>query len=234
MARVLRKTEAGTIYHVLNRGNGQRMLFSKDEDFAAFLKLLAEGVRRYPVDVLAYCLLGNHWHLLLRPRTDSALSRLMGWLGTTHARRHHQQYRRPGMGHLYQGRFKSFPVQDDVHFLAVARYIEANPVRSRLTERAQEWPWSSVTGRTSRVVPLADWPVPRPGNWRALLDQPLPKADAVALRNSLVRGRPFGSESWAKRIAARLGLGASLKPLGRPPKPLDTLSPRQLRRRLEA
>ena len=142
------------------------MLFRKDGDFAAFLALLAEGVERYPVDVLAYCLMGNHWHLLLRPRTDSALPRLMGWLGTTHARRRHAHLG-DAPGHLYQGRYKSFPVQDDEHFLIVARYIEANPVRAKLVRRAQDWRWSSVRPFAEGPA-IAAWPVHRPAGWLRL------------------------------------------------------------------
>src|SRR5829696_2541674 len=136
MPRTRRQIEAGTIYHVLNRGNGRQALFSKDADYAAFLKLLAEALEKFPVDLLAYCLMGNHWHLLLRPRTADALSQMIAGLTVTHARRHHQHYPNPGIGHLYQGRFKSFPVQSDEHFLTVARYIHANPLRAGLVKRA--------------------------------------------------------------------------------------------------
>src|SRR3954468_6970068 len=102
MPRTSRQIEAGMIYHVLNRGNGRRMLFSKDADFAAFVKLLGEALGRFPVDLLAYCLMGNHWHLLLRPRIADALSGMMACVTVTHARRHHRHYPNPGTGHLYQ------------------------------------------------------------------------------------------------------------------------------------
>ena len=116
---------------MLNRGNGRRMLFTKPGDFRAFLKVLRQGLERYPVDLLAYCLMGNHWHLLLRPGTATALSALMRWVTTTHARRVHQ-HRGAGSGHVYQGRFKCFPVQSDGHFLTVAQYVEGNPLRAKL------------------------------------------------------------------------------------------------------
>src|SRR3954451_7836901 len=129
MPRTRRQIEGGMIYHVLNRGNGRRMLFTKEADFRAFIKIISQALERFPVDLLAWCLMGNHWHLVLRPRTDQALSRMMAWMTVTHARRHHMHYPNPGSGHLYQGRFKSFPVQDDEHFLTVARYVHANPRR---------------------------------------------------------------------------------------------------------
>ena len=110
MPRSKRLIEPGFVYHVLNRGNGRMLLFHKHEDFEAFERVLAEGLDRYPVNLLTYCLMGNHWHLVLRPRRDETLSALMRWIGVTHVRRHHQHHHTSGGGHLYQGRFKSFPV----------------------------------------------------------------------------------------------------------------------------
>src|SRR5580658_11338685 len=109
MPRTARAVEADGIYHVLNRGNGRMQLFHKPGDFDAFTKVLSEGLARHPVDLLTYCLMSNHWHLVLRPRQAPALGRFMGWLGVTHVRRHHAHYGSRGGGHLYQGRFKSFP-----------------------------------------------------------------------------------------------------------------------------
>src|SRR4051794_39624012 len=106
MPRTSRQIEAGTIYHVLNRGNAKRKLFLKDQDFLAFIALLGEALQRFPVDLLSFCVMGSHWHLLLRPRSDEALSRMMAWLTVTHARRHHKHYPDPGSRHIYQGRFK--------------------------------------------------------------------------------------------------------------------------------
>ncbi len=98
------------MYHVLNRGNGRMWIFHKAEDFGRFERVLAEGLERYHVDLLTYCLMPNHWHLVVRPKTDDALGRWMGWVSVTHVRRHHERYHSRGGGHLYQGRFKSFPV----------------------------------------------------------------------------------------------------------------------------
>ena len=126
MPRTARVAPGGYVFHVLNRGNGRMNLFHKDADFFAFERILAEGIKRYPVDLLSYCLMTNHWHLVLRPRADDGLGRLMGWVCVTHVRRHHEHYHSRGGGHLYQGRFKSFPVQEDRHFLMLCRYVEAN------------------------------------------------------------------------------------------------------------
>ena len=173
MPRTARSVEAGLIYHVLNRGNGRMRLFHKPADFAAFERVLAEGLARYPVDLLTYCLMDNHWHLVLRPRSDEALGKLMGWIGVTHVRRHHQHYHSRGGGHLYQGRFKSFPVQEDRHFLTLCRYVESNAVRAGAVKEAARWRWSGAHARSMRErggemsIPQAQWPVPRPGiGWR--------------------------------------------------------------------
>ena len=139
------------IYQVLNRGNGRLRLFQKEGDFDAFEQVLIEGLKRYPVALLTYCLMPNHWHLVVRPRTDFALGRLMGWVGVTHVRRHHEHYHRRGTGHLYQGRFKGFPVAEDEYFLTLCRYVEANAVCAKLVESAQQWGalWAPTAARTS-------------------------------------------------------------------------------------
>lgn len=220
MPRPLRSIETGLIYHVLNRGNGRMRLFHKDEDFVAFERVLAEGLERYPVDLLTYCLMGNHWHLVLRPRKDEALAGLMRWVGVTHVRRHHEHYHSRGGGHLYQGRFKSFPVQDDAYFLTLCRYVEANALRAGLVKRAEDWPWSGLYGRRHRGKPfvLAEWPVDRPRHWTTMVNDAVAEEELERLRTSVNRGRPLGQEEWVRRTAKRLGLSSSLRNPGRPRK----------------
>jgi putative transposase len=220
MPRTPRAIEAGLIYHVLNRGNGRQMLFRKPEDFEAFERVLAEGLSRYPVDLLTWCLMGNHWHLVLRPRTDEALGDLMRWVGVTHVRRHHAHHHTSGGGHLYQGRYKSFPVQDDWHFLTLARYVEANALRAQLVRRAELWRWCALAQRGNRdaILRPVEWPVARPRNWMALVNEPLPPREAEQVATSITRGRPLGSEPWARAIAKRLGLEWTFNPRGRPKK----------------
>lgn len=220
MARTARSIQAGLVYHVLNRANGRMWLFHKDEDFAAFQKVLAEGLERYPVDLLTYCLMGNHWHLVVRPRSDRALGQLMGWVGVTHVRRHHEHYHTRGGGHLYQGRFKSFPVQNDSHFLTVCRYVEANAVRACLVQRAEEWAWGGLYTRRQGRKPfvLSDWPVDRPREWTALVNEAIGKEALDGLRTSVNRGRPWGESAWTQQTAQRLGLEFTLRNPGRPAK----------------
>ncbi len=215
MPRTARAVEAGIIYHVLNRANGRMWLFHKDDDFAAFEKVLAEAIERYPVDLLSYCLMSNHWHLVLRPRSKAALGRFMGWVGVTHVRRHHQHYHTRGGGHLYQGRYKSFPVQDDAHFLLLCRYAEANPLRAGMVKRASDWPWSGLADR-DRPFQLCTWPIDRPRQWMEFVNQAMTGPQLDALRTSVNRGRPFGGQGWVRKTARRLGLEFTLRDPGRP------------------
>src|SRR5262245_59493013 len=109
MPRPLRFAQAGYVFHVLNRSVAGLPLFEKATDFDAFDRVLHEALQRVPIRLLAYCVMSNHWHLVLWPRTDSELSRFVGWLTLTHTQRWHAHRHTTGTGHLYQGRFKSFP-----------------------------------------------------------------------------------------------------------------------------
>src|SRR5260370_7602215 len=136
MGRSLRIAEPGLVYHTLNRGNGRRTLFFKDEDYRAFERVLEEAQARTPTRLLAYCLMPNHWHFVLWPEQPRQLSRFLGWLTLTHAQRWHAHYHNVGSGHLYQRRFKSFPVQEDDHLLTLSRYLEPHPLLPALAAHA--------------------------------------------------------------------------------------------------
>jgi putative transposase len=232
MPRPPRQLAAGVCYHVLNRGNDRGWLFRKPADFQAFLAILVDAAKRFDVDLLCWCLMSNHWHLVVRPRTDRALIDFMRWLTITHVRRHRAHYSSHS-GHLYQGRYKSFPVEQDDYFLALCRYVEANALRAGLVTRAERWEWSSLWQRehSASEPKLSDWPVQRPAGWLAIVNEPMPKEQAEAVWTSLRRDRPLGSEKWVRRIAAKLGLEQTLKSIGRPRKPPDRLSLRQRYRR---
>jgi putative transposase len=169
--------------------------------------------------ILGYALLPNHFHLVLWPRHDGDLSRWMQWLLTAHVRRYHRHY--GGSGHVWQGRFKAFPIERDEHLLTVLRYVERNARRAKLVDRAEAWPWSSLAWRPSgqRLALLSDWPVACPRNWVATVNAVQSEAKLTALRQSVARGTPFGEERWTRRVAKRLGLESSLRPRGRPKKP---------------
>ena len=166
--------------------------------------------------VLSYCLMPNHIHLAVWPHGDKDLSRWMQWLFTAHVRRYHRHY--GTSGHVWQGRFKAFPIQQDAHLLMVLRYIEANPLRAGLVDRAEKWSWSSLGAPPSQGGGdvLYQWPVARPSNWAQTVNQAISNTGLDAVRRSVNRGTPFGSETWVKTTAARLGLESSVRPRGRP------------------
>ena len=148
MGRPLRVTQGGYVYHVLNRTNGRQRIFQKDCDYQAFEKILHQALEHVPgMRLLGWCLLPNHWHLLLWPRKDGELSDFGHWLALTHTQRWHAHPANVGLGHLYQGRFKSFIVNDDEHYWDVCRYVERNARRANLVKRAEDWRWGSLWRR---------------------------------------------------------------------------------------
>lgn len=195
-------------------------LFNQPGDYWAYLQLLAEGQRRTSsVDCFAHCLMPNHFHLVMRSNVDGDISRLMFWVSTTHAKRWHRRHGTDGTGPIYQGRFKSFPVKTDHHFLCVCRYVERNPVRAGLVGRAEEWKWSSCSQRFDGMGPirLTDWPVAAPPDWLTLLAEQNP-AETEQIRKSVHRSAPFGPSDWSKCLSALLDGGKSVRAIGRPRK----------------
>jgi putative transposase len=222
MGRPHRAAEGGYVYHVLNRANARMTIFENDGDYEAFEKILRQAVERTETRLLAYCLMPNHWHLVVWPREDGELSRFVGWLTLTHTQRWHAYRSSTGSGHVYQGRFKSFPIQQDEHLYAVARYVERNALRANLTRRAEQWPWGSLSrwlrGSAEDRSLLASWPVPRKSGWGQYVNAPQTQAELTAVRRSVHRGNPFGDEPWSKRAVHRLGLESTIRPHGRPKK----------------
>ena len=222
MGRAKRAADGGLIYHVLNRGNARMTIFEKAGDYEAFENILEQAVERYGTEILAWCLMPNHWHLVVKPHEDGELSRFVGWLSLTHTQRWHAHYHNPGSGHLYQGRFKSFPVQEEEHFLTVCRYVERNPLRANLVSRAEQWRWSSLwrwhEGTAAQKRLLAAWPVRRSSNWLQHVNAPQTEAELSALRRSVTRGCPFGEEHWSNQMVKKLQLESTIRPQGRPKK----------------
>lgn len=237
MPRPPRITEPGVVYHLLNRRVMRLALFAKDEDYAAFMRVLVEGLDRPDAPkLLAYCVMPNHWHLVARAGVATDLSTWMQWIQVTHTHRWHAHTHTAGEGPLYQGRFKSFPVQADGHFLTVCRYVEANALRARLVKRAEEWRWGSLgardtggrragqEGSPNLAERLASWPVDRPRDWRAQVNRAMDGDLLKTVRQSAIRGTPLGTDRWKTRIAHRLGLALTLRPRGRPRKGPEKLS----------
>jgi putative transposase len=216
MPRVARQLQHGYCYHLLNRGNGKATLFLDRLDYSAFMKLLAGMRAGYDVRLLAYCLMPNHFHLVLQAEATGAVSEAMQWAQTSYVSRFRVRY--GSTGHIFQGRFKSFPIQNDRHLLTVMRYVERNPVRANLVDSTLGWPWSSSRWRGRPNDLLDESPVPLGIDWNAYVDTPQTGTEVAALRRSISRGAPFGSAQWQRATAEALGLESTLRPRGRPRK----------------
>ena len=139
MGRVLRTDIGNYVYHVLNRANARVRIFDNDKDYQLFKEILVEAKEKCNMRLLAYCIMPNHWHIVVNPKKDGDLSKFMNWLTLTHTQRWHVSKKTTGQGHLYQGRYKSFLCQNDNHFLVLVRYVERNALRANLVSSAEEW-----------------------------------------------------------------------------------------------
>lgn len=225
MPRPLRAAAGEIVYHVLNRANARRPIFQQETDYVAFENTLAEAQKRVSMRILAWCLMPNHWHLVLWPRLDGELSEYMRLVTLMHTQRWHAHRSSTGTGHLYQGRFKSFAVQHDAHFLTVCRYVEANALRGGLVRRAEDWRWSSLwrscTGNSDKEPRIDAWPVARPSDWLVYVNDMPTATEVDALRTCARRGAPYGSAPWQQRVVRDLKLEGTLRPRGRPKKGSD-------------
>jgi putative transposase len=182
-------------YHVFNRGNGRKQLFFEPQGYQAFLRLLRDAPDVGSVRILAYCVMPNHWHLVVWPIHQSALSSYMRWVTGAHARHWNEVRERKGWGHVYQERFRALPIVREQHLLTVLRYVEANPVRARLVSSAADWPWSShAQVRDESAPPLTPWPMPKPALWSSLVNERLDDEELNAIRDAGHRGVPIGTE----------------------------------------
>ncbi len=202
MPRTARQLIDGHTYHVMNRSVGGHTLFKKEQDYRVFINLLRKGKEKYPIKIFAYCLMPNHYHLVVQLINADNLSRLLRWLMTTHARRYHQHYQ--SCGRLWQGRYKSFIIQEDHHLLTVLRYVEGNPVRAGLASSAKDWPWSSHRERVALDMGLiAEVPVDLPEDWTGYVNEPLTAKEFERLRSSVVHQLPYGSTKWRSELSLR-------------------------------
>ncbi len=211
---------------MLNRGNHREALFHGPEEYGQFLELLAGAPRRFEVALWGYCLMSNHWHLVVEVDDVEQLSRWVHWICNRHVRLFHRGRRELGGGHIYQGRYKSFPIEDEGYMYQVLRYVEANPVRARLVARGRDWPWSSLSRATIQrgLLPLERprlQPWPRNAEWEAEVDRPMEATPLQTLRQSVVRGTPYGNPAWVSRVVAEQGLETTVRLRGRPRKSLS-------------
>jgi putative transposase len=214
MARAPRALLAGHCYHAINRGNARSTVFHGPRDYRAFLKVICQACERLPMQILAACVMPNHFHFVLRPQSNDDMSRWFHWLLTTHVARHRSFH--GTTGRIWQGRFKVFPIQQDGHLLSVMRYVERNALRAGLVRAAEDWPWGSLAWRVrgSASIPLANSPVDLPPDWARRVNVPQSSAEIAALRTCVNRQRPYGDPLWSHATAGALGLKSSFRNAG--------------------
>ena len=217
MPRPARSLHPGACYHLISRGNERATVFHTPLEYRRFLELIEEAQQRCHVPLLAACLMPNHFHLVVISPGREPLCNWLQWLLTTHSHRYNVYRER--VGHVWQGRYKSFQIQNDDHLLTVMRYVERNPCRAGLVQRAENWPWGSLAWRSGRSKgpELADPPLALPGAWNEWVNRPQSPTEIDALRRCVNRQQPYGAEDWVQETAERDGMTSTLRPKGRPP-----------------
>ena len=218
MPRHARISPDGFVQHVINRGDHRETIFHKAADFAAFLALMAEATARVPMRILAYCIMRNHFHLLLWPHRGTDLSAYMQLLMNLHIQRYLKHYPPASPGHIYQGRYRNVLVEDGSDVLKVARYIEANPVAAGIVRRAEDYKWSSISPLARRRGRPALEPtlVERTGEWRKFVNEPLAAESVQQIEDGIRKGIPIGSAAWRAQVVAEHGLQHVMRSRGRP------------------
>lgn len=222
MPRQARVAVADTVYHVINRANGRQTIFTTDKEYQHFELLLEEAKAKMDMRILAYCIMPNHWHLILYPRTHTQLAEFMNWLTTTHVRQYRTQTNTIGYGHLYQDRYKSFPVQSNEYCTTLVRYVEQNPLRAKLVRRAEHWRWSSLFRRQKGTFQekkmLSELPIDLPHNYLGSVNELLKDDTLAEVRYAVNKGKPYGTNQWLARMLDRFELSHTLRGAGRPRK----------------
>jgi putative transposase len=193
-------------------------LFKKPEDFAAFNRILIEAHQRHPIRILDWCLMPNHWHFVVYPRKDHEVTAFFKWLTHAHAMRAITHRRVMGMGPLYQGRFKSLPVEADEHLETLLRYVGRNPVRAKLVTKASQWQWSGQWtrrhGDQAMMDLLSPWPIEEPANWDRWLAIAPDREERATVREHIQRSRPFGAAGWTANVVRQLNLEWTMRARG--------------------
>jgi putative transposase len=215
MPRIQRALQDDGFFHVLNRGNAKKIVFHNTLDYSRFLDNMKTSRENYPIDLFAYCLMPNHFHFIVRPNVAQYLSKWMHLLLTKYVRYYHKKHN--SSGHIWQGRFKSFLIQDDDHLVTVLRYVEGNPVRAGLVNSSVEWKWVSLNERWNRNTDiLSDIDlIGPPKEWTDYVDTPLTEAELEKARTSVNRQTPFGDDEWTRRVCKDYGLNHTVR-RGRP------------------
>ncbi len=201
-------------------------IFSKPADYQLFIDILLAAQKECDIRILAFVLMPNHWHLTLFPRNDGDMRQFMHQVTNAHTRRVHADTHTTGTGPLYQGRYKSFIVENDQHLLTVIKYIERNPVRAKLVKRCEEWKWGSaytrIQGSMEQRSVLHAPPVALPKRYVSWINEPENKDILDELRRSVLRGAPFGDTAWVDHMIQTHHLLSTVRSQGRPKKSSKT------------
>lgn len=222
MPRTNRIDVGDTVYHIINRANARMKIFDTDEDYLLFETVLEEAKEKFDMRILAYCIMPNHWHLILYPKKDGDLQKFMGWVSMTHTQRWHSEHNTAGSGHLYQGRYKSFIIQTNRYLLQLFRYVERNALRAKLVKKAEDWRWTSLYRRERGSIEqkklLSEWPIEIPKNYLGLVNEPHTNTELESLRYCVNKGKPFGNEEWTSKMIDAYKLESTMRGRGRPKK----------------
>jgi len=220
MPRIERVDVGDEIYHVINRANARVRIFDDEKDYKLFEDILKEAVEKFEMRLLAYCIMPNHWHLVLHPKNDGDLAKFMGWLSNTHTRRWHTVKKTIGHGHLYQGRYKSFLCEKENYLLTLLRYVERNAKRAKMVTVAEDWKWSSVWFRNNNLNSknkfLSPWPILVPKNYLNYLNEPQTIEELDNIHRSITKNIPLGSDVWVGKMVDTYKLEQTLRGVGRP------------------
>jgi putative transposase len=217
MPRIPRGESAGGIYHIINRGNMRMEVFNNRDDYEYFLELLKQASKRENVEIHAYCLMPNHFHLLLVPKEANSLSRFMQWVMTSYVRYYHKKNKTSG--HIWQGRYKSFIVEKESYYITLIQYIESNALRAKLVGKAQDWEYSSLVEREQKHRELlSETYIELDDEWVMYVNTPIKKGELGTIRNSVNRQAPLGQVQWQIETATKYGMLSTLNQRGRPRK----------------
>lgn len=203
-----RRTDSDAMYfHVINRSAGRVTMFHKTRDYRAFIGILRHGLQKHPLRLVSYCVLPNHWHLIVGPVAPEVLSRFMHWVTTTHAVRYRRRHKTVGEGPVYQNRFKQEAVDSLDGLMRACRYVERNALQAGLVERAQDWPWGSLAARllSPRELPIVDAPFLVSDGWLEYVNTPRRRTERRARLRDLAERPGAGGTKRVEhgiRIAA--------------------------------
>jgi len=222
MPRIARVSVGNMLYHVINRSNARAQIFHNDDDYKHFEKLLLDGKDMIDMRIIAYCIMPNHWHLVLYPKRDGDMGEYMRWVTTTHVRQRRVKTESVGDGHLYQGTYKSFPVETNAYAQQLIQYVEQNPLRAKLVKKSEDWRWSSLwrreKGSQKEKQLLSELPIELPKDYLKLVNTLSENEILNTIRISVNKGAPLGSESWRTNMIQKFGLESTLRGPGRPKK----------------